>query len=55
MEVYADIYTGGLGNGQGLRVAIGLLRGLIDHLAHWACLAVCECIVLHMWPVEISS
>ena len=47
--------TGGLGNGQGLEVAIWLLCGLLDDLAYWACFTVCERSSLPIWPVKMAS
>ena len=54
-EVHAGVCAAGLGNGQGLEVPIRLLRGLLDCLAYWACLAVCESIFLDIWAVEMAT
>ena len=39
---------------QGFEVAICLVGRLIDYLTYGACLAVCERIFLHIWPVEMA-
>ena len=46
---------GGLCNCEGLEIAIWLLGGVLDYLAYSVCLAVCECCVLHIWPVQMAS
>ena len=54
-KVHANMGSGGLRNWEGLETATCLLSGLLDYLVYWTCLALCERIFLHIWPVEIAS